>query len=160
MEVFENLKEDDKDNFLQQHIVFLTEKSIKKVSKASFTKFTKVLQTFETSLGETVSVIAGESVELGKRFYTTSNDIDLFAAIGEPTKTVIYDINDDGDEDRDKSKKPDKKVIEDEAWYLPISEPLYCPKYQPVEMNLMEINLLHKPSAWDRFGLYQLKSIA
>jgi hypothetical protein len=138
MEVLDGLTDPaEKDNFLMQHIVIYPEKTKQKLTKASFSPITKVQKTFKTLLGQTVTVVAGEAVELGKRFYTTSNKIDLFAAFAEPIRSPAEDV-----------------------WYFPISEPLYCPPYQPIEMVLMQINILQKPSAWDRFGLYQLQSVA
>ncbi len=149
MEVLDNLSDEEKETFMQHHIAILPGEKKQKMTKTSFAPLMKAQKTFKTIAGSTITVVVGEAVELGKRFHTTTNKINLFAAFGEPAKYVSPAT----------PKKNDKK-IEEELWYIPISEPLYCPAYQPVEMHLMQVNITRSPSPWDRFGMYQLKSQA
>lgn len=138
MEVLEALTDPaEKDKFLMQHIAIYPEKTKQKLTKTSFNPVTRLQHSFKTLLGQTITVVAGEAVELGKRFHTTSNKIDLFAAFTDVVRSPTEDV-----------------------WYFPLSEPLYCPPYQPVGMDLMEVKLWRDPSPWDRFGMYQLRSIA
>lgn len=150
MEVLDNLNDEEKEKFLQHHIAILPEKTKQKLAKTSFTPFLKAQRTFKTIANSVITVVVGEAVELGKRFHVNVNKIDLFAAFGEPIKGSVT-VN---------TPKKNEKKIEEEAWYIPISEPLYCPAHQPIEMKLMQVNIKRTPSPWDRFGTYQLTSQA
>jgi hypothetical protein len=82
MEVFENLSKSERKKFLKQHIVILAKQ--KKMTKTSLTAAVK--EGTLTTMLEPASVISGDLIELGKRIYVKSNNIDLFAAFGDACK--------------------------------------------------------------------------